>query len=113
MAQEIKDDRTAAVAANAVALSQAGGDLVSRTAEFVTVSLSKGSADPQIAAQLREEYEYLGVQAADLEVQLRDLQSQFPRPIIQRHLARLLAQIRLIQLRIDILIKFLSLLERG
>ncbi|MBI4524708.1 MAG: prepilin-type N-terminal cleavage/methylation domain-containing protein [Deltaproteobacteria bacterium] len=113
MAQAIKDDRTAAVAADAVTLSKAGEDLLSRTAEFVVVSLSEGSADPQTASQLREEYEDLAVQAADLEVQLRELQSLFPRSKIQRHLARLLAQIRLIKLRIDTLIKFLSLLEKG
>jgi hypothetical protein len=113
MAQAIKDDRTAAVARDAVALSQAGEDLLSRTVEFVMVSLSTRSIDPQSVTQLREEYEDLAGQAADLESQLRELQTLFPHPKIQRHLARLLAQIRSITLRIDILVQLLSRLENG
>lgn len=113
MAKAVKDDRTAAVAANAIALSQVGEDLLARTAEFVTVSLSNGSADPKIAAALREEYEDLAEQSAEMEAQLQELQSLYPRPKIQRHLAQLLAQIRMIKVRIDIIIKLLSLLQNG
>src|SRR5262245_44100129 len=75
MAQAVKDDRAAAVAANAVALSQTGEDLVSRTEDFVAVSLSNGSADPKVAAQLQEEYEVLLEEFAELEIQLQELQS--------------------------------------
>ena len=45
MAQAIRDDRTAAVAADAVALGEAGEELVTRTMDFVKVSLAQGSAD--------------------------------------------------------------------
>src|SRR5262249_37509781 len=67
LAQAVKDDRAAAVAVSAVALSEAGEDLLARTADFIAASLSQGSADPQAAAELREGYEDLADQAADLE----------------------------------------------
>jgi hypothetical protein len=111
MAQAVKDDRTAAVAANAEALSEVGEDLLSRTTQFVIDSLSNGAVDPQVVAQLQQEYEDLAGQAADLEAQLQELQSLFPRAQIQRHLARLLAQIRSIKLRLDTLVRLLALVE--
>jgi prepilin-type N-terminal cleavage/methylation domain-containing protein len=112
LAQAIEDDRTAAVAAEAETLSQAGTALVSRTMQFVMVSLSSGSADPQVAAELREQYEDLAAQTADLEVALLELQSLFPPSRIQRHLAPVLARIRSIKPRIDVLITLLTLVER-
>jgi Tfp pilus assembly protein PilV len=109
MAQAVKDDRTAAVAANAEALSEVGRDLLSRTKAFVIDSLSNGAVDPGVVAQLQQEYEDLTGQVADLELELQELQSLFPRPQIQRHLARLLAQIRSIKLRLDTLGRLLAL----
>jgi hypothetical protein len=112
LAEAIKDDRTAALASNTVAFSEQGEGLVSRTAQFVTVSLANGSADPQIAALLREEYGDLADHAAVLEAQIRELWWQLPPPQAQPHLARLLAQLKLIQRRIDFLVWLLSLLEQ-
>jgi len=111
MARAIKDDRTAEIAAKASALSAAGEDLLSRTAQFVTVSWSDGSADPKTAVKLRAEYEALAALVGELELQLRTLQIQLPRPIAQKHLARLLAEIRQIKKRIDTVVELLALLE--
>jgi prepilin-type N-terminal cleavage/methylation domain-containing protein len=111
MAQEIKDDRTAAVASEATALSALGEGLVSRTADFVEDSVSNGLVNPETAAHLREEYEHFQLRAADIEVQLEELQSVFPPQQIQRHLGPLLAQIRAIKLRVEPVIRILCLVE--
>ena len=113
MARAIKDDRTAAVAAEASALSRAGEDLLARTTDFVEDSLSKGSADPEIVAQLLLGYDDLAVQAADLEADLGELEAFFPRNQIQPHVGPLLAQIRQIQARIDVIMRLLWLLKDG
>ena len=113
MARAIKDDRTAAVAKRAQAFSQSGEELLSETAEFVAASLSTMSVDPKIAAHLREEYEDLAAEAADMEIQLHRLESVFPRPQVQRYVAPLLAQIRVIRMRIDKMISLLWLLKNG
>jgi hypothetical protein len=111
MAQEIKDDRTAAIAAEATALSALGESVLSHTADFVEDSLSTGLVNPETAAHLREEYEHFQVRAADIEVQLEELQSVFPPQQIQRHLGPLLAQIRAIKLRVEPIIRILLLVE--
>jgi hypothetical protein len=111
MARAIQEDRTAAVAVDAVALSHAGEELISRTVSFVGDSLSRGSVDPQTAMRLREDYENFALQAEALEVKLQELQSVFPRQQIQPYLGPLLAQIRSIKLRIIPLTRILSLLE--
>jgi hypothetical protein len=111
MAQAIKDDRTAAIAADATALSALGENLLSHTADFVEDSLSKGLVNPETAAHLREEYEHFQLQAADIEVRLEELQSVFPPQQIQPHLGPLLAQIRAIKLRVRPIIRILFLVE--
>jgi hypothetical protein len=111
MAQAIKDDRTGAIAADASAFSQAGQELVSRTADFVQVSLSTGSVDRDTAARLRDEYQHLALQAADLERRLEELRWIFPREVIQRRVGPLLAQIRAIKLRLGAVVQLLSLVE--
>lgn len=111
MAQAIQDDRTAAVADEAVALSEAGKELISRTVCFVEASLSAGSVDPAIASRLREDYERLALQAEAVEARLLELQFAFPRHLIEPHVAPLLAQIRAIRRRIDPMTQLLSLLE--
>ena len=111
MAQAIQDDRTAAVAADAIALSEAGKELVSRTMDFVKVSLSNGSADTDTAAQLRDDYERLGRQGEGLELRLQALQHAFPRDEIQPYLGPLLVQLRSIKWRIVAVVHLLSLLE--
>jgi len=111
MAEEIKDDRTAAIAADATALSALGESLLSHTADFVEDSLSKGLVNPDTAAHLREEYEHLQLQAGDIEVRLEELRSVFPPQQIQHHLGPLLAQIRAINLRVRPVIRILFLVE--
>ena len=109
MAQAVKDDRAAAVAASAEALSEAGKALLSRTTEFIVASLMKGSVDPQVVARLRADYEHLLVQAGDLEVKLEELESATPRPLIQRHLPLLQTQIRSIKQHVGTVVRLLSL----
>lgn len=113
MAEAIKDDRTAAIAAEAAAFSQAGGELLSQTADFVEISLSKGSADTDMATQLRQKYEQLALWAEDLEGELKALQGVYPRRVIQPHVGPLLAQIRSIRLRLAPVVQILSLVENG
>jgi hypothetical protein len=113
LAQAVEDNRTAAIAANADALSQSGKDLLSRTADFVMVSLAGGSADPKVLAQLRDDYAVLELDAAHLEQQLLEVKSLLPRPIVQPHVARLLAQIRAIRHRIDNVVRLLEFVDSG
>jgi hypothetical protein len=112
MAQAIEDDRAGAAAQSAVALSQAGEDLLSRTVDFATASLANGSVDPKTLAHLREEYEALAVQAEEVDAMLRELESIAPPPKIRRHLAPLLAQLRAIKVRFDLLARLLWLVQR-
>ena len=111
MADAIQDDRTAAVAAEAIALSRTGNELFSQTADFVESSLAVGSVDSGIAAQLREAYDDLARRASCLEIELEPLQSAFPSEEIQRYLGQVLADIRSIRLRIVPIVRILSLLE--
>jgi hypothetical protein len=99
MAEAIKDDRTAAVAARATAFGAAGEHLIADTSQFVARSLLKGSVDQGEAARLRAKYEHFQEQAADLEAELQELRELFPPAQIQRYLGPLLAQIRAIRLR--------------
>jgi hypothetical protein len=109
MARAIKDDRAASVAVEAHALSQNGQELVSRTAEFVRISLSQGSADGDTAALLRSEYEKIAFQAADLEAQLKELQSVLPPKDGQRYVGPLLEQIRAIEMHVNLVVQLLFL----
>ena len=113
MARAIDDDRTTAFAADAVALSQTGEELLSRTADFVEASLSTQSVDPVTAAQLREDYQQLALQVEGLEVELQAIERDFPRELIQPYLGPLSAQIRSIKRRIIVIVQLLSLLETG
>jgi len=107
MAQAIKDDRTAAVAEKAAALSEAGEKALSELTQFVVDSLSTGSMDPKVANHLLDEFDDLAVQAADVELDLRNLQTVFPRQWIQPHVGPLLGQVGQIQVRITIIGKLL------
>jgi prepilin-type N-terminal cleavage/methylation domain-containing protein len=111
MAQAIPDDRTAALADDALVLSQTGTELLSRTADFVEVSFASGSADPGTAARLREEYERLALQAEQLEVQLENLKSALPPEEIRVYLGPLSAQIRSIRRRTVFIIRILSFFD--
>ena len=97
MAQAIKDDRTAAVAESATALSGAGQALLLDTGHFVEDSIAQGSVDPVAAAELRGKYELLKDQADDLEVRLEELRSMFPHEMIEPHVGPLLGQIHAIK----------------
>ena len=110
MAQAIKDDRAGKAAADAVALSEAGKELLSRTRDFVLVSALSGSADPKTVAVLRADYDGLGAQAADVEAQLRAVRPLAPNPKARLLVDRLLVQIRSIKLSIDALGRLLQLL---
>jgi hypothetical protein len=113
MAQAIEDERTGAVAVEAQAFGNFGEELLTRTAEFITDSLSKGSVDPVEVTRLRDEYQHLAAWAEDLEVQLEALQSALPRWQAQRYLDPLLAQIRSIKLRTRPFVQLLSLVAGG
>jgi hypothetical protein len=113
MAEDVQDDRTAAIAGEATIFSRDGLELSCRTRDFVLVSLANGSADPDTAGQLRQEYETLALRATDLEARLEELRQVFPPHQIQRHAGPLLAQIRLIELRVSFTIQLLSLIEHG
>jgi hypothetical protein len=112
MAQAIKDDRTATVAANAAALGVAGEELVGRTATFVRDSLAAGSADPDAAVRLRRDYEAFALHAEDLEQQLLALQDVFAPEVIQRYVGPLVAEVREIRRRTYPVTVILSLVER-
>ena len=112
MAQEIKDDRTGAVAADAAALSEAGQALLLDTGHFVEDSIAQGSVDPVAAAGLRGKYELLKDEADDLEVRLEALRSMFPHQLIEPHVGPLLGQIHAIKARLKAVIQLLSLLAR-
>lgn len=112
MAAAIKDDRTAAVAAGAVALGAAGEQLLSETGAFIARSIANESVDPQVAAALREGYEDLLHQADDLEDRLRELAPLFPPQQIRPHLGPLLAQLHAIRARIVPMVRILQLFER-
>jgi hypothetical protein len=113
MAQAIKDDRTAAIADAAIELNEVGLELLSETEVFIRESLSNGFADPQATAELREGYQSLALKAEEIEVQLLDIQSIFPKRKVKRHVPLLLTQIRLIKLESDTIDYLLSLVEDG
>ena len=110
MAQAIKDDRAAQTAANAVALSEVGQELLARTRDFVLVSARNGSTDPKTVATLRADYGDLSVQAAEVEAQLREVRPLAPNPKARRLVDRLLVQIRTIKLSIDAMDRLLQML---
>lgn len=115
MARAIEDDRTAALAGDAITLSEAAGELFSRTAEFVAVSLSGGTADPCTAARLLEDYEHLALQTEDLEARLEELRQDFPfRANRSNHIwVRYWRRFARIELRTIPIIQVLSLFEKG
>lgn len=113
MAQSIKDDRAGHVKDRAVALSQAGRELLSRTGEFVVVSTIRGSADPKSVSDLRGDYEDLAVEAAELEARIRELRPLAPNPKVRRQVEQLLVQIRAIKASLDNIAELLRLLEHG
>ena len=79
MADAIRDDRAAAIAAQATAFSQTAEDIVLRTREFAEESLLKGSVDLDVAARLQEKYEQLALDTTYIEIQIEDVQSSLPR----------------------------------
>jgi len=110
MAKAIKDDRAGQAAANAIALSEAGQDLLARTRDFVLVSAQNGTADPKMVASLRASYGDLRLQVAEVESQLRDVRPLATNPKARLLVDRLLLQIRSIKLSLDALDRLLQLL---
>src|SRR5262245_8538599 len=101
MAQAIKDDRAQQIAVQAAEFSAAAEKAISQTTDFVQESLVKGSVDFTKASELQAEYQQLTVEAADIELQIDELQSALPHPQIQRYAAPLKAQIRWIGQRLQ------------
>lgn len=97
MAQAVQDDRVAVLAAESVALSETGADLISRTTQYVIISANAGSADPQTAAGLAAEFEDLEIWAADLERRLIDLKPLVQNRKLRKQFLASLAQVRGIQ----------------
>lgn len=110
MAQAIKDDRAGQAAASAVALSEAGQELLARTRDFVLVSAQNGSTDPKSVASLRADYGDHSVQAAEVEAQLREVRPLATTPRARQLVDRLLLQIRTIKLSLDAVDRLLQLL---
>jgi hypothetical protein len=110
MADAIKDDRTAAVADEAVGLAAAGEHLLEETATFAAVSIANGQVDSDTAAALRREYEDLRCQVEDLEKRIEALTQVFPPQLIQPHARPLVAQLHAIEARIGLVIQLLRLL---
>lgn len=97
MAQAVQDDRVDVLAAESVALSEAGADLVSRTTQYVIISAEAGAADPQTAAGLAAEFGDLETWAADLERRLIDLKPLLHTRKLRKQYLAALAHIRGIQ----------------
>jgi hypothetical protein len=111
LAQAIQDDRTAALAADSVALSADGIDLLSRTQDFLRDSLFAGSAEPQTVLKLRQEYEKLEGNAAILNARLAELKPLAQRPRIRVQLLASLARIQGIETAASKIAALLRLLE--
>jgi len=110
MAQAIQDDRAGKAAADAVALSEAGQELLARTRDFVLVSAQTGSTDPKTVTTLQADYGDLSVRAAEVEAELREVRPLATNPKARRLVDRLLVQIRSIKLSIDAMSRLLLLL---
>jgi hypothetical protein len=113
MAEAIKDDRAGAIAGEAMAFSQRGEQLVSKTQDFAQEALLKGSVDLDVAARLEEEYGQLALDASYIEAQIEELQVSLPPRQIQRYSAPLLAKIQAMQRYLWHSRWLLSLLERA
>jgi prepilin-type N-terminal cleavage/methylation domain-containing protein len=110
MARAVKGDRAAAVAASAVALSQEGAALLSRTEDLIAESLANGP-DAQKTAELRADYEELDGKAADLQADLLQLRKLVSGQKVQKKIDQLLLQIRAIRSSLQTLAKLLAVLE--
>jgi prepilin-type N-terminal cleavage/methylation domain-containing protein len=64
-----------------------------RATEFIENGLRTGTVDREEASALREQYEAICAEAADLEVRLRDVQGQIHNPGAQRVLQRSLNEL--------------------
>jgi Tfp pilus assembly protein PilV len=111
MAAAIKDDRAAAIAAQATQFSQTAENVVLKTRDFIQESLLKGAVDRDAAGALQDEYQLLTVQALDIELQIGELESALPRWQIARYAAPLKAQIREIAKRTRQMILLFGLLD--
>ena len=111
LARSVKDDRADAIALRAQALNDAGADLLERTNEFITDSLTSG-VDCQRTAALKAEYQELADEAKSIEADLLKLQQALkPTPKAQKQIDQLLVQIRAIQRTLRALAAILSLLD--
>jgi prepilin-type N-terminal cleavage/methylation domain-containing protein len=112
MAQAIEDDRAAALAADSVALSADGLDLLSRTTTFVQDSFLAGSVDPKAVIALRQGYEILEARAAELKARLTELKPLAQSPRLRLLLFASLARIEGIETAAAKMVTLLGLLEQ-
>jgi len=110
MARAVKDDRAAAIAASAVALSQEGAALLSRTEDLIADSLVNGP-DAQKTAALRADYEALDGKAANLQDDLLQLRKLVTIQKVQKKIDQLLLEISAIRKSLQTLAKLLAVLE--
>ncbi len=80
------------------------------TTEFIEHGLRTGTVDSEEASALREQYETICAEASDLEVRLRDVQSQIHNPGAQRVLQRSLNELERLKSSAATMVELLRLL---
>lgn len=96
LAQAIKDDRAATIAAEAQVLGEAGLELLGRTGDFLDEA-SQGNVDRQEAAVLEVKFQDLADAATIIELQLLELRPSVPKRRARPKVEVLLAQVRAIE----------------
>ena len=81
-----------------------------RTTEFIENGLRTGTVNREEATALREQYEVICAEAADLEVRVRDVQSQIHNPGAQRVLQRSLNELERLKSSAATMVRLLGLL---
>ena len=81
-----------------------------RTTEFIENGLRTGTVNREEASALREQYEGICAEAVDLEVRLRDVQSQIHNPGAQRVLQRSLNELERLKSLAATMVRLLELL---
>ena len=113
LARAIQDDRATAVAQRAVALSQAGQEVLARTRAFAFQSLIRGRADSKTAGILRRDYQQLLAESGEIEYQLGSLRTLISDPRHHRLLDTLLSQVQYLKTGFSTMAYFMQLLENG
>jgi prepilin-type N-terminal cleavage/methylation domain-containing protein len=80
-------------------------------AEFILDGLRRGSADPEEAAALRDDYQAICDDAEDLEERLREVERQTVNPVARRLLRRTIGTLDDVKEAAAIMVDILELLE--